>query len=109
MANFDSKLVKRAGINALVASVYVALVATFLNNAQYLFGEDEPKGVLVPIAMLLLLVLSTTVMGIVIFGKPIALYLDGQKKEGVTLLLYTVGFLFLVVLMVFLKLALLPS
>ena len=109
MTTLHPKLVKRAAINALLVSVYVALVATLLNNAKYLFGEAEPKGVLIPIAMLLLLVLSTTVMGVVIFGKPATLYLDGQKKEGIALLLYTVGCLFVVLLAVFLKLALLKS
>lgn len=61
-----------------------------------MFGDG--KNFFIPIFMLLLLVLSVAVMGVLIFGKPLMLYLDGAKKEGVKLLLYTIGFLFIMTL-----------
>ena len=34
-------------------------------------------------------ILSALITGSLVLGKPILLYLDGQKKEGITLLFYT--------------------
>lgn len=41
--------------------------------------------------MLSLFVLSVTVMGLLFLGKPLTLYLDGQKKEAVRFFFSTVG------------------
>lgn len=43
--------------------------------------------------MLLLFVISATVTGFLILGKPITLYLDGAKKEAFRFLAMTVGWL----------------
>jgi hypothetical protein len=103
----ETKLVKHALLASLLASAYIACVVTLLTNAERLFGIKE--NVLAPIGVLLLFVVSAAVMGLVIFGKPVMLYLDGSKKEGVHLLLYTVGFLILIAFLLFIALVLVST
>ncbi|MGC9610716.1 MAG: hypothetical protein ABSE68_00625 [Minisyncoccia bacterium] len=88
-----SKLVLRSFLNSLGATAYIALVAIFLSNAQNIFGAEEKKIFLIPLAMLLLFVLSASVVGALILGKPILLYLDGEKRAGVKLFLHSVAWL----------------
>jgi hypothetical protein len=63
-------------------------------NGEKLFGSQT--NILQPIAILLLLVLSAAVMGLLIFGRPVILYLDGRKKDAFKFLGYTIGSLFLI-------------
>jgi hypothetical protein len=51
--------------------------------------------------MLLLFVTSAAITGFLVFGKPVMLYIDGKKREAVSLLGYTIGILFLITLVVF--------
>lgn len=90
MAN--SKLVKTSLINAVLTIVYVFLVALLMFKADKIFGQM--KNLWGPFAFLLLFVLSAAIVGSLILAKPILLYLDGQKKEAVKLLLYTIAWLF---------------
>ncbi len=90
-------IIKRAFIHAVGAATYIALVATFMPIAGKIFGPDNNKNILGPMVFLMTLVISVAVMGMLIFGKPILLYLDGLKKEAVSLIIYTIGFLILTV------------
>lgn len=90
-----NNIIKIAVLNAMGTILYIVLIASFLSNAQHIFGPDEPKTVLVPIMMLSLLVFSVAVTGSLIFGRPILWYLDGKKKEALSLLIYTLGIFFL--------------
>jgi hypothetical protein len=56
---------------------------------------------MMPAAMLLLLVLSAAITGLLVFGKPIMLYVNNYRKEAVNLLLYTLVSLFLLILIIF--------
>lgn len=49
---------------------------------------------LVPITLLLLFVFSAALTNFLIFGKPVGLYVDGKKKETLSLLTYTLIFFF---------------
>lgn len=100
----SSKIIKNAALNALGTAAYIALVATFLSNAEHLFGPDEPKAVLIPIAMLSLLVFSAALTGFLVFGRPVIWYLDGLKKEAVSLFAWTLGILFGITVIAFLVL-----
>lgn len=84
----NKKLFLRGVLNSLGTVIYIIAVTTFLNNAQRIFGKED-NSFFIPIIMMLLFVLSALITGSFVLGKPIMLYLDGQKKEGVTLLLYT--------------------
>jgi len=88
----DKKLLTRSFGHALLAFAYIFCIALFFNlGLKKVFG-NVPE-FFAPIIMLSLLVLSAAVMAILIFGKPVLLYLENQKKEALTMLFYTVGWL----------------
>ncbi len=94
------KLTELALVNSFSALAYISLVAFFMSNASKLFGGDD-KGIIAPIAMLLLLVLSVSVMGILIFGKAILMYLNNDKKDAIKLLIYNIICLFIITMVYF--------
>jgi hypothetical protein len=83
-----NKIWKAATINSFATAAYVIGVACFMY-----FGTMIKLGrvntILAPIALLLLLVFSAALTGFLIFGKPAQLYVDGKKKEALSLLTYT--------------------
>lgn len=99
-----NNIIKNAVVNALGTAGYVVLIATFLSNASNIFGKDEPDTFLIPVMMLLLLILSAAITGSLVFGRPILWYLDGKKKEAISLLAYTLATLFVIFIFVFLAL-----
>lgn len=101
----NQKLPTFAFIHAAGVLIYVTLIAVFFRNANKLFGKEDTFAT--PIAMLMLFVVSATITGSLVLGKPIMLYLDGAKKEAVKMLFYTVGWLTVMTLIVFITLFLL--
>jgi hypothetical protein len=74
-------------INAGAAFVYIILVAVVM-----FFGVAHTKGpdtIVVPIAILSLVSLSTAVMAYIFLYQPVQLYLDGKKKEATSLVTKT--------------------
>lgn len=96
----NKKLCKLAVLNSAGVAAYIFLVAIFINNASKIFGPVDNK-LISPVVFLLLFVFSALLTGFLILGKPVMMYLDGQKKEGVKLLLMTGACLF-VFLLIFL-------
>jgi ABC-type multidrug transport system permease subunit len=93
----NSKLIMYAIVHSVGASAYIAAVSWILFNAGKIFGTMN--NFLAPLMLLLLFVLSATIVGLLILGRPAYLYFNGLKPEGVRLLFYTVGcFLFITVL-----------
>lgn len=76
----DKKLIKESFALAFGEAAYVAVVATAMWNAQYVLPERP--GAVGIVAFLLLFVLSATVSGALILGRPILLYLDGKRPEA---------------------------
>lgn len=81
-------------LQAIAVASYIAMVVSFLTNAQFFLGELE-GGILGGMLFLLTFVISVAMMGLLIFGQAIMWYLDGAKAEAVHLVLGTVGFLIL--------------
>jgi hypothetical protein len=79
---------KTAFINSIGTAVYIALVSLLMTNGNQIFGQTN--GVLGGLGILLLFTLSAVIVGTLILGKPLMLYLDGSKKEAVKLLLQTI-------------------
>ncbi len=96
-----SPILKYAVLNALGTAAYVTLVASFFFYAETLLGNGMKETVFIPIAMLLLFLVSATVTGSLVLGRPILWYLDGKKKEAVQLLLATVGGLAILMVLAF--------
>jgi len=99
-----NQLLKTAILNSLAVAIYIFLVAVLMTNGNQLFGQVT--GILGGVSMLLLFTLSALVVGSLVLGKPIMLYLDGSKKEAVKLLMYIISFLALITIIFFAVLAL---
>lgn len=100
----NKKLVKWGFVHALGVVVYVVLVTLIMQNGDRAFGSAN-NGFFAFALILILFVLSAAVVGSLVAGKPLMLYLDGKKKEAVALLGYTILFLFLLLLIGLAKLA----
>jgi len=82
-------MTKNPFLNALLASGYISLVASAMYYSPKYAGSVD--AVIVPVTVLSLFVLSAVVMGVLFFYQPIQMYLDGAKREAVSLFLKTVG------------------
>lgn len=87
-------IIKYALANALWTVLYIILIATFFFSAQSIFGDG--KNMLIPVIMLMLFVFSAALTGSLILGRPILWYMEGKKKEALTLLGYTLAVFFVV-------------
>jgi hypothetical protein len=96
------KIIKRAFIDSFGTVAYIILVVLFIFSLQIFASKKDI--IIIPIAMLLLFVCSAAITGFLVFGKPVMLYIDGKKKEAVSLLGYTLGILFLITLIFFIYL-----
>jgi hypothetical protein len=98
-----NSIFRTALMNALLTALYVGVVGSFLFYAgQMRLGQT--KTVLIPIALLMLLVVSAALVGALIFGRPVLWYLDGRKQDSLFLLTATLAILFVVTVAVFLTL-----
>ncbi len=88
------KTIKAALLNAVGVVMYTALIGWVMFNIPKISGPMETFWG--PVALLLIFVVSATIVGSLVLGKPILLYLDGEKKAALKLLLYTVIFLALI-------------
>ena len=95
-----NKIVKNGVLNALGTAVYIILVSTFLFYIPKIFDSEKPDTLFAPVAMISLLVFSVALVGSLLFGRPILWYWDGQKKEAVSLIIWTLIAFFLITLIV---------
>ena len=80
-------MTKSPFLNALIATLYIVLVASVMYYGSSFTRNVE--GVIIPVAVLSLFVLSATVMAFVFSYQPFLLFFEGRKKEGIDLLLKT--------------------
>jgi hypothetical protein len=97
-------ILKLAVLHASGTALYIIAVASFLFYVPKQMGGEDT--VLIPIAMLLLFVFSAAFTSLLVLGRPVQWYLDGKKKEALSLLMSTVGMLFLLTLIAFFALIL---
>lgn len=88
-----NKVATHSLLHALGTFVYIVLVASFMFYLSHTM-RNTPDTIFAPITVMLLLVLSAAITGFLVFGKPVMLFIEGKKKEAVTFLGYTLGFLF---------------
>jgi hypothetical protein len=77
--------------HAILVLLYTSGVAWILFNGQRLFGKVTSFWG--PLAILMLFVVSATIVGTLVLGRPILLYLDGKKAEALRFFGWTVGWL----------------
>lgn len=82
---------KKAIFNAFTTALYIIAVGSFMYYGS-LIKLGRTNTMFVPIALLLLFVFSAAITGFLIFGKPAQMYVDGKKKEALSLLTYTLIF-----------------
>ena len=99
----NSKLVLYSLVHSVAVLIYTSLVAWILFNGNSLFGKANSFWM--PVAMLLLFVLSATVVGLLVLGRPVYYYFNGMKSEALKVLFYTVAWLFLITVVVLADLA----
>jgi hypothetical protein len=84
-------LLVRGLLHAVGVGLYVALVSAAMRNGEQIFGTLS--GMAGPLAFLLLFVVSAAITGALVLGKPLLLYLDGEKKQSLELFGFTVSWL----------------
>ena len=89
--------------HSVLVLIYVSLVAFVMNHGQQWFGKTDTAWT--PVAVLMLFVLSAAVVGTLVLGRPAILYLDGRKKEALQFFGFTVGWLFVLTVIVFIVVA----
>ena len=91
MRKEHTQLALQALLQAVGVFMYTAGVCWILTNGERIFGKMQ--NFWGPIAFLMLFVLSATVVGVLIFGRPVLLYLDNKRTEAIILLLTTIAWL----------------
>jgi hypothetical protein len=85
--------------HAVLAFLYVVVVSLIMHAGGQVFEND--KTFWGPIAFLLLFVVSAAIMGAIILGRPILLYLDGHKAAAVKFFGYTVAWILVLIVAIF--------
>ncbi len=89
--------------HAVLVVGYVSIVAWVMQHAQAWFKHG--KTVLTLIVFLLLFVFSAAVVGTLVLGRPVLLYAEGQKKEALQFFGFTLLWLFVLTIGVFVVLS----
>lgn len=87
------KIKKQALINSGLTLLYVIAIGVFFYYGA-MIKIGKANSFLAPIAFLLLFVFSAALTGYLLVGKPAQMYVDGKKKEALSLITYTLVFLF---------------
>ncbi len=82
-------MTKNPFINALAAIAYIAAVASLMFYVSTFGKLPIENSVFMPIMVLSLFVFSAATMGYLFLAQPVMLFLDGKKKEAVSLFLQT--------------------
>lgn len=82
---------QKAFINSSLTTLYIIAVATFMYMGA-LMKIGRSNSFLVPVTMLLLFVFSASITSYLVLGKPAQMYVDGKKKEALSLLTQTLFF-----------------
>lgn len=84
--------------HAILVLLYTSGVAWILFNGQRIFGKVTTFWG--PLALLMLFVVSATIVGSLVLGRPILLYLQGKKNDALKFFGYTVAWLVILTVIV---------
>lgn len=87
----NKSLLFKAFRNTTGAVAYIFLVSQIMSHGDQLFGKGDNS--FTPFAVLLLFSLSAAVVGGLIVGQSIFLFLENKKKESIKALIYAIGWL----------------
>ena len=94
----NKKVIVHSLGHAVLVFIYVFGVAQIMFNGQRLFGQVHDFWG--PVIILMLFVFSAAVVGTLVLGRPILLYFSGAKSEALKFFGYTLGWLFLITLLI---------
>jgi len=77
-------------INAISASGYILIIVTIMHLLTQPL-KNKPDTFFAPVVFLSILTLSVTVMAFLFFYQPLQLFIEGKKKEAITLFSKTTG------------------
>lgn len=92
----DKKIAYSSVRNVLIAGVYIFGVSQLMYYGDDIFGKVDNN--LAPFVMLLLFSASAAIVGGLVFGPAVMLFLDNKKKESVKAAIYSVLWLLLLTL-----------
>ncbi len=87
-------IIKRSFLNALGTVAYITLVATVMRSLER-FAGNEPDGFFAPVLFLTMFIVSAAITGGLVIGRPLLVYIRGERSEAVKLFLCTIGWLLL--------------
>jgi hypothetical protein len=87
---YNQRMSKNPIINAFGASAYIIIIVTIMNFVSQT-QRHKPDTVFDPIIFLSLLTLSVALMAYLFFYKPLQFFIEGKKKEALTLFAQTLG------------------
>ena len=90
----NPKLILYAFLNSIGVLLYVSGISWFLFNGERFFGKTDSFWM--PAAMLLIFVVSATIVGALVLGRSIYLYLENNKREAIKSLTLTLVFLLVI-------------
>lgn len=93
-----SKLISYGLLHSLSVLLYTAAVAWLMFNGERFFGKAQ--NFTMPLTLLLLFVLSATIVGLLVLGRPIYMYFNGHRQEGIKLLIYTLVWLAIITIII---------
>ena len=98
--NKSKTIIHGLGHGAL-ALLYIYMVPQVMMRLGKVFsGPDSASNGVGPAVFLLVLVISAALMGLLVFGRPVMLYMDGKRREALVFFASTLGFLIISVLLV---------
>ncbi|MFH1790235.1 MAG: hypothetical protein ABH832_04190 [bacterium] len=95
-----NKIFALSFISSMATLLYIAGVGCIIINGDKMFG-NMPH-ILGIMGFLLLFVLSALIVGILLLGGPIYLYLNNEKKNSIKWLAHNVGLMMAITLIVLL-------
>ena len=99
-----SKIIVYSLIHALAVLGYIIGIGYGIEKGSEIFMYVGEFGGFVP--MLMLFVFSAAVMAILVFGRPVYLFIGGLKREGIEFLVYTMGWILILIILCFSYMAL---
>lgn len=83
-------MIRNPILNAGGAAVYITLVVAVMNLVSQT-QRNKPDTFFAPVVFLSLLTLSVAIMAYLFFYQPFQLFIEGKKKEALSLFVRTVG------------------
>lgn len=91
----NNRLLATSFRNILLAGMYIFGISQFLFYAETIFRNVHYQN-MIPFVMLLLLSLSAAIVGSLVFGQAVILFIESKHTEGILATIYSLFWLLLV-------------